>query len=166
MTNTWGSHECMEHAGMHMTSWSRNTQGYVLVIVMGLLAALGVMALALGAAARVDLAQTRRFQDETAAELLAKAGIDWTIHYVNTVERQGTLWQAPWTSQVALFKGRSLGVGAFEVQWHAALRPPGRGSACQPQYSPSGVAGGSAWGWHGDGRGDCHTPSAGAVGSA
>ena len=30
---------------MHMTSWSRNTQGYVLVIVMGLLAALGVMAL-------------------------------------------------------------------------------------------------------------------------
>ena len=102
---------------MHMTSWSRNTQGYVLVIVMGLLAALGVMALALGAAARADLAQTRRFQDETAAELLAKAGIDWTIHYLNTVERQGTLWQAPWTSQAALFQGRSLGVGTFDVQY-------------------------------------------------
>ena len=102
---------------MYMTSWSRNTQGYVLVIVMGLLAALGVMALALGAAARVDLAQTRRFQDETVAELLAKAGIDWTIHYLNTVEQQGTLWQAPWTSQVALFQGRSLGVGTFDVQY-------------------------------------------------
>ena len=102
---------------MHMTSWSRNTQGYVLVIVMGLLAALGVMALALGAAARADLAQTRRFQDETAAELLAKAGIDWTIHYLNTVERQGTLWQAPWTSQAALFQGRSFGIGTFDVQY-------------------------------------------------
>ena len=102
---------------MYMTSWFRHTQGYVLVIVMGLLAALGVMALALGTAARADLAQTRRFQDETAAELLAKAGIDWTIHYLNTVERQGTLWQAPWTSQAALFHGRSLGVGTFDVQY-------------------------------------------------
>ena len=64
---------------MHMTSWSRNNKGYVLVIVMGLLAALGVMALSLGTAAHADLAQTRRFQDETAAELLAKAAIDWTI---------------------------------------------------------------------------------------
>jgi DNA uptake protein ComE-like DNA-binding protein len=102
---------------MHTTSWSRNTQGYVLVIVMGLLAALGVMALSLGAATRVDLAQTRRFQDETAAELLAKAGIDWTIHYLNTVARQGTLWQAPWTSQAALFQDRPLGAGAFDVQY-------------------------------------------------
>jgi len=102
---------------MHTTSWSRNTHGYVLVIVMGLLAALGVMALSLGAAARTDLAQTRRFQDEIAAELLAKAGIDWTIHYLNTVARQGTLWQAPWTSQVALFQGRPLGVGTFDVQY-------------------------------------------------
>ena len=102
---------------MHMTSWSRNNEGYVLLIVMGLLAALGVMALSLGAAARTDLAQTRRFQDETAAELLAKAGIDWTIHYLNAVERQGTLWQAPWTSQVALFQGRPLGVGTFDVQY-------------------------------------------------
>ena len=102
---------------MHTTSWSRNTHGYVLVIVMGLLGALGVMALSLGAAARTDLAQTRRFQDEIAAELLAKAGIDWTIHYLNTEARQGTLWQAPWTSQAALFQGHPLGVGTFDVQY-------------------------------------------------
>ena len=102
---------------MHTTSWTRNTHGYVLVIVMGLLAALGEMALSLGAATRADLAQTRRFQDETAAELLAKAGIDWTMHYLNTVERQGTLWQVPWTSQPALFQGRPLGVGTFDVQY-------------------------------------------------
>src|SRR5712691_12920922 len=107
----------MRHAGMHTTSLSRNTHGYVLVIVMGLLAALGVMALSLGAAARADLAQTRRFQDETAAELLAKAGIDWTMHYLNMVERQGTLWQAPWSSQAAMFRERSLGPGMFDVQY-------------------------------------------------
>src|SRR5262249_59863634 len=102
---------------MHKMSWSRNRKGYGLIIVMGLLAALGVMALSLGAAARADLAQTRRFQDETAAELLAKAGIDWTIHYLNTVARQGTLWQVPWTSQVAPFQGRLLGAGTFDVQY-------------------------------------------------
>jgi DNA uptake protein ComE-like DNA-binding protein len=102
---------------MHTISWSRNTQGYVLVMVMGLLAALGVMALSLGAATHADLAQTRRFQDETAAELLAKAGIDWTIHYLNTVARQGTLWQAPWANQATLFQGRPLGVGTFDVQY-------------------------------------------------
>ena len=107
----------MRHTGMHTTSWSRHSQGYVLVIVLGLLAALGVMALSLGAATRVELAQTRRFQDEVAAELLARAGIDWTIHYLNTVERQGTLWQAPWISQVTLFQGRSLGAGTFDVQY-------------------------------------------------
>jgi DNA uptake protein ComE-like DNA-binding protein len=102
---------------MHTTSWSRNTQGYVLVIVMGLLAALGMMAFSLGAATRADLTRTRRFQDETAAELLAKAGIDWTIHYLNTVARQGHLWQAPWTSQAALFQSRPLSVGTFDVQY-------------------------------------------------
>jgi DNA uptake protein ComE-like DNA-binding protein len=102
---------------MHMTLWSRNNNGYVLIIVMGLLAALGVMALSLGAAARADLAQTRRFQDETAAELLAKAGIDWTIHYLNTVARQEALWQVPWMSQLALFQGRPLGGGTFDVQY-------------------------------------------------
>jgi DNA uptake protein ComE-like DNA-binding protein len=85
--------------------------------VLGLLATLGVMALSLGAATRGDLAQTRRFQDEAAAELLAKAGIDWTIHYLNTVERQGILWQAPWTTQAALFQGRPLGAGVFDVQY-------------------------------------------------
>ncbi|HSN95608.1 MAG TPA: hypothetical protein VLR10_00275, partial [Nitrososphaeraceae archaeon] len=72
----------------------RNDTGYVLVIVLGLLATLGVMALSLGAATRGDLAQTRRFQDDIAAELLAKAGVDWTIHYLNPAARQGTLWQA------------------------------------------------------------------------
>jgi len=80
---------------MHTPSWSRNTQGYVLVLVLGLLAALGAMVFSLGAATRADLAQTRRFRDEIAAELLAKAGINWTIHYLNTVARQGTLWQVP-----------------------------------------------------------------------
>ena len=101
----------------HTPSWSGNDTGYVLVIVLGLLATLGVMALSLGAATRGDLAQTRRFQDETAAELLAKAGVDWTIHYLNAVERQGTLWQAPWMTQAALFQGRSLGAGTFDVQY-------------------------------------------------
>src|SRR5215468_2482564 len=97
-------------ANMPTACAAMKNNGYVLVIVMGLLAALSVMALSLGAATRADLEQTRRFQDEAAAELLSKAGIDWTIHYLNTVERQGTLWQAPWTRQVALFQGRSLGV--------------------------------------------------------
>jgi len=102
---------------MHTTSWPVNDKGYALVIVMGVLATLGVMALSLGAATRVDLEQTRRFQDETAAELLAKAGIDWTIHYLNTVERQGTLWQAPWSSQAAIFRARPLGPGTFDIQY-------------------------------------------------
>jgi DNA uptake protein ComE-like DNA-binding protein len=84
---------------------------------MGLLAALGVMALSLGTATRAELMQTRRFQDETASELLAKAGIDWTIHYLNTVARQGVLWQAPWMSQAALFQSRPLGAGTFDVQY-------------------------------------------------
>jgi len=84
---------------------------------MGLLAALSVMALSLGAATRADLAQTRRFQDETAAELLSKAGIEWAIHYLNTVERQGTLWQAPWYVQSAMFQARALGPGTFDVRY-------------------------------------------------
>jgi len=84
---------------------------------MGLLAALSVMALSLGAATRADLAQTRRFQDETTAELLSKAGIEWAIHYLNTVERQGTLWQAPWYVQSAMFQARPLGPGTFDVRY-------------------------------------------------
>ena len=112
------SHEHVRYrACRHTPSWSGNDTGYVLVIVLGLLATLGVMALSLGAATRGDLAQTRRFQDETAAELLAKAGVDWTIHYLNTVARQGTLWQAPWMTQAALFQGRPLGAGTFDVQY-------------------------------------------------
>ena len=106
----------MQRMYVHVFS-VRNDTGYVLVIVLGLLATLGVMALSLGAATRGDLAQTRRFQDETAAELLAKAGVDWTIHYLNTVARQGTLWQAPWMTQVTLFQGRPLGTGTFDVQY-------------------------------------------------
>jgi DNA uptake protein ComE-like DNA-binding protein len=102
---------------MYTTSWFRNTHGYVLVIVMGLLAVLGVMALSLGTVTRAELLQTRRFQDETAAELLAKAGIDWTIHYLNTVARQGGLWQVPWMSQAAQFQSRPLGAGTFDVQY-------------------------------------------------
>jgi DNA uptake protein ComE-like DNA-binding protein len=102
---------------MRLTSWSGNHHGYVLVIVMGLLAALSVMALSLGAAARTDLAQTRRFQDETAAELLSRAGIEWAVHYLNTVERQGTLWQAPWYVQSAMFQARPLGPGTFDVRY-------------------------------------------------
>ena len=100
-----------------MTLWPRKNNGYVLVIVMGLLAILSMLALSLGAATRADLAQTRRFQDETAAELLAKAGIEWTMHYLNTVERQGTLWQAPWYGQAAMFQKRPLGPGTFDVQY-------------------------------------------------
>src|SRR5215510_9140432 len=100
---------------MRMISWSRNHHGYVLVIVMGLLAALSVMALSLGAATRADLEQTRRFQDETAAEFLSKAGIEWAIHYLNTAERQGTLWQAPWYGQSNQFHAHPLGPGTFDV---------------------------------------------------
>jgi len=105
---------------MPTTCTIRKNNGYVLVIVMGLLAALSVMALSLGAATRVDLEQTRRFQDEAAAELLCKAGIEWVIHYLNTVQRQGTLWQAPWYSQPSMFQARPLGPGTFDV-WYSDL---------------------------------------------
>src|SRR4029453_13017390 len=56
-------------------------------------------------------------------------------------ERQGTLWQAPWTSQVALFQGRSLGVGTFDVQYtdpsgtlHYGLQDEEGG--CNPNTAP------------------------------
>src|SRR5262249_53850909 len=68
-----------------------------------------------------DLEQTRRFQDEAAAELLSKAGIEWAIHYLNTVQRQGTLWQAPWYSQSSMFQARPLGPGTFDV-WYSDPR--------------------------------------------
>lgn len=105
---------------MRMTSWSRHQHGYVLVIVMGMLAALSVMALSLGTATRADLGQSRRFQDETAAEFLSKAGIEWALHYLNTAERQGTLWQVPWYSQAATFQARPLGPGTFDVRYSDA----------------------------------------------
>lgn len=106
-------------SGMRLTSWSKYQHGYVLVIVMGMLAALSVMALSLGAATRADLGQSRRFQDETAAELLSKAGIEWAMHYLNTAERQGTLWQVPWYGQSATFQARPLGPGTFDVRYSA-----------------------------------------------
>ncbi len=83
---------------------------------MGLLALLGIMAFSLGAAARVDLAQTRRFQDETAAELLSKAGVEWAIAYLNGVAQEGIAWQAPWTTSAPTFRGRALGPGVFDIQ--------------------------------------------------
>src|SRR5262252_8330525 len=105
---------------MHTTSVAMKNNGYVLVMVMGLLAALSVMALSLGAATRADLEQTRHFQDETAAELLSKAGIEWAIHYLNTVEQQGTLWQAPWYVQSPVFQAHPLGPGTFDLRYSDA----------------------------------------------
>ena len=102
---------------MRMTSWVRNQHGYVLVMVMGLLAALSVMALSLGAVTHAELEQTRRFQDEAAAEFLSKAAIEWAMHYLNTAERQGTLWQVPWYSQSPTFQARPLGPGTFDVRY-------------------------------------------------
>lgn len=102
---------------MCTTRWTMGHNGYVLVLVMGFLAALSIMALSLGAATHTDLEQTRRFQDEIAAELLSKAGIEWAIHYLNAVERQGTLWQAPWYVQSPLFQARPLGAGTFDVRY-------------------------------------------------
>lgn len=105
------------------------SQGYTLVVVLGLLAILGTMALSLGTATQIDLAQTRRFQDDTAATLLAKAGIEWSMAYLHDTTRQERLWQAPWTTQAPLFHGRSLGPGLFDVRyidaqgvWHPGLQ--------------------------------------------
>lgn len=105
---------------MRMTLWSRHQHGYVLVLVMGMLAALSVMALSLGAATRADLGQSRRFQDETAAEFLSKAAIEWAMHSLTSAERQGTLWQVPWYSQSAAFRARPLGPGMFDVRYSDA----------------------------------------------
>jgi type II secretory pathway component PulK len=91
--------------------------GYVLIIVLGLLSALFVMALSLGAAVRSDLAQTRAFQDDIGAEFLAKGGLEWAIHYLHTLERQDTLWQTSWQNQPALFQGRTLGAGTFDLTY-------------------------------------------------
>jgi DNA uptake protein ComE-like DNA-binding protein len=85
-----------------------------------MLAALSVMALSLGAATRADLGQSRRFQDETAAELLSRAAIEWAMHYLTSAEQQGTLWQVPWDSQSATFRARPLGPGTFDVRYSDA----------------------------------------------
>jgi general secretion pathway protein K len=94
-----------------------NNTGYVLIVVLGLLMALSILALSLGAAVQSDLAQTRSFQDETAAEFLAKGGVEWAVHYLNTLERQNTLWQASWQNQPAIFQRRSLGAGTFDLTY-------------------------------------------------
>ena len=95
-------------------------RGYVLVIVMGLLAILGVMSLSLRAATHTSLEQTRHLQDAIAAEFLAKAGIDWTRHYLHQLERQDIMWQAPWSGQEATFHGHKLGPGAFDISYRGA----------------------------------------------
>lgn len=95
----------------------RQPHGYVLVITLGVLAVIGIMALSLGTATQGDLEQARRLQDETAAEFLAKAGIEWTLHYLNETERQGTMWQAAWSQQAAHFRARKLGPGLFDISY-------------------------------------------------
>jgi type II secretory pathway component PulK len=97
-----------------------NDNGYVLIIVLGLLMALSILAMSLGAAVRSDLAQTRSFQDETAAEFLAQGGMEWAIHYLNTLERHNILWQAAWQNQAAVFQRRRLGAGTFDLTYQDA----------------------------------------------
>ena len=92
-------------------------RGFALITAMGLLSALLIMGLSLGTAVRGDLWQTRRFQDAAAAEFLAKGGVEWTIHYLNTVEAEGRLWQAPWQDQPTLFQNHSLRPGAIEISY-------------------------------------------------
>ena len=87
------------------------------MVVLGLLLSLSVMALSLGTVVRTDLAQARRFQDEAAATFLAKGGIEWVVHHLNTLERQDRLWQAHWQDQPALFRGRHLGRGTFDITY-------------------------------------------------
>lgn len=94
-----------------------NDHGYALVIVLGILATLFIIAMSLGAAVRTDLAQTRRFQDETAAEFLARGGIEWAMHYLHELERQDGMWQTAWLNQPAQFQSRRLGLGTFELTY-------------------------------------------------
>jgi general secretion pathway protein K len=91
--------------------------GFALIIALGFLSIVMIMALSLSAAVRADLEQTRRFQDATAAEFLAKGGVEWAIHYLNMVDTQGHLWQAPWQDQPALFRGRVLGPGIIDLSY-------------------------------------------------
>lgn len=94
-----------------------NQHGFTLIIVLGLLGGLLIMAMSLGAAVGTDLGQTRRFQDVTAAEFLAKGGIEWAIHYLTRVEAQGNLWRATWQDQPAVFRSHVLQPGVIEVSY-------------------------------------------------
>lgn len=94
-----------------------NERGFTLIIVMGLLSVLLIMGMSLGAAVNADLSQTQRFQDATAAEFLAKGGIEWAIHYLTLVETQGGMWQAPWQNQPTVFRGHVLGSGSIDISY-------------------------------------------------
>ncbi len=89
--------------------------GYILITTLGLLSALLILALSLGATVRSDLVQSRQFQDETAAEFLAKGGLEWAMHYLNELERNDRIWQAPWTHPSPHFQNHTLGSGAFDL---------------------------------------------------
>lgn len=92
-------------------------QGFALITAMGVLSALLIMGLSLSVAARSDLWQTRRFQDAAAAEFLAKGGVEWTIHYLNGLDAQGRLWQAPWQDQPAVFRQHVLKPGTIDISY-------------------------------------------------
>lgn len=92
-------------------------RGFVLALVLVLLAALFIMAFSLGAAVRGDLRQARRFQDRTAAEFVARGGIEWVMHVLNQFERQDALWRAPWQQYQAGFEAHRLGPGRFDVAY-------------------------------------------------
>jgi type II secretory pathway component PulK len=94
-----------------------NDHGYALIIVLGILATLSIIAMSLGAAVRTDLVQTRRFQDETAAEFLARGGIEWAMHYLHELERQDSMWQTAWLNQPTQFQNRRLGPGTFDLTY-------------------------------------------------
>lgn len=102
---------------MRLLPLSRTTRGFVLITVMGALAALFIMALSLGTAGHTALVGARRWQAATAAEFLAKAGIEWAQHYVHELEQDATMWQTPWYRQEALFRQRSLATGVFDVTY-------------------------------------------------
>lgn len=112
-----GRTEGHDLVGRQRCRYGSHTRGMALVLVLGVLAILGVMAMSLGTATQMDLAQTRHLQDETAATLLAQAGVEWSKAYLQDVARHDRLWQAPWTTQPALFHGKVLGPGLFDIQY-------------------------------------------------
>lgn len=92
-------------------------RGYVLMIVMGMLAALLLMGLSLGAAGRTALVQGRHFQEETSAEFLARAGVTWVQHYFRVVHQPHAWWQASWRYDQEVFADRHLGSGTFDLTY-------------------------------------------------